>query len=650
MSKMYMRILSFIYFFLFQFSMLSYGSSPVRDTILNRIDRAAEMLNVDADAALELSKKTLKTAINKNEKYGESKAYYVIGQYYYQKSQFDKSVEYFQKSIALAQELDSVKLRAKSMMVLGNSYMKLGRLDIAKSNLEEALLVFKKENEQKLEADAVGNLGNIYVLLGLKEEGLELYKEAYGLYGELGEIEKQHRIEVNISYYHLTNGNGEAALPYLMRSLKYNQENNEAKNLAICFGNLGYAYSLLGNYSKAFENYQHCIDTSQKYDFIQLECDTYKDISETYRKMENYKAAILYQTKYYSLRDSIIDKETQNRVSELQVQFETAEQKREIGQLQQKQKIRNLQILLLAIGIGFLFMIGWIIIKKKDDDLRESQAIIAKNEQIYQLEKELIEKELSQKALEREKIETESKILKQQEAEIRQYAQDLERSNKELEDFAHVVSHDLREPLRMIAFYIERIKRTLDKESSSKTEEYFDFVIDGAKRMDRMIRGILSIAQVQQRELQLKQIQLNEITTIAIQNLRDFIEEKNAIVEISNLPEIFGDSVQVIQLFQNLISNGIKYNTSVQPVISIDSKIIGNQVELRFRDNGIGIEISHQRYIFKMFHRLDNQRFSGTGIGLATCQKIVERHHGTIRVDSKLNEGTTFVVTLPLSQ
>ena len=299
------------------------------------------------------------------------------------------------------------------------------------------------------------------------------------------------------------------------------------------------------------------------------------------------------------------------------------------------------------IGLFIFGMIGFQIIKKQRGDLQKKQEIITKNDKIYRLEKELIEKALREKVLEQEKTEAETKILQQQEIESRHYALALENSNKELEQFAHVVSHDLREPLRMVKSYMGLIRRTLDKEALDRTKEFFYYAIDGADRMDKLITGVLNLAKVQQKELELRPLDLNEIATISIQNLQEFIEEKNAKIHYEGLPQINGDYLQITQLFQNIISNGLKYNTSDKPIVSIEHKIVDQKVELSFSDNGIGIPAEHQDNVFKMFRRLEGNRFSGTGIGLATCQKIIQRHKGNILLESKLGEGTVFIVVLP---
>ncbi len=614
-------------------SIYSYGYSPIKDTILNRIESANKLKQSNPESALEILQNALELAITEEERSGELSANSAIGAYHFERNEFDKSIESYQKAIQISEELDSLRLKGLTLMRVGNIYFSMGRFDIAKTKMDAALSIFRAKKLRLNEGQALGNLGNVNMMLGQNELALDNYKTAYQIAKDAKDESLEIGMGFSISYYHLISGNGEAALPFINRSLEYNSKEGNKKEIAMSYGNLGYAYSLMGEYEKAFENYQHCVDTAQKYEFTRVESDTYKDISETYKKSGDYKKSMDALTQYYELRDSLMGRATQDKVSELEIQFETVEQKQQIEQLEQQKQVRNLQIGLLVIGLGLLAMIGWFAIQKQEDNLVEKQEIIAKNEEIYRLEKELIEKELQQKALEQQRITAKAKVL--------------EDSNKELETFAHVVAHDLREPLRMINFYIQRIKRTLDEESLAKTAEYFDFALDGSLRMNKLIKGILNLATVQQQELKLKPIELNDIALVAKQNLQETIEEKKAIVQYSDLPKINGDKLQLIQLFQNLISNGIKYNTQEQPKISISHRILDNQIEIAFEDNGIGIAEENQDTIFKMFNRLENHRFSGTGIGLATCQKIVERHKGTIQIQSKQNEGTRFIIKLP---
>jgi signal transduction histidine kinase len=628
-------------------SALSFGQSAIQDTIDSRLARAQQLEDNDAELALELMQETLKFSISEEEKYGEWKVNNALGSFYLKQNQMDEAMEMYQKNIAIAQDMDSIKLEGLGLLRLSAVLMRLKRLKNAQSSATEALNIFKKINDKDAQGRALSNLGGIKTMLGLNKEGLNHFLTAYEIFDKLGEEDMKSQMNLNISYYYLMNGQGEASLPYVRRSLDYNIARKNPDLIARSYGNLAYAYSLMGNFQQAFENYHHSVDTAQKYQFTQVEYETYKDMSETYKKSGNPSKAFEYQTKYYTLRDSVIGRETQNRVSELQVQYETAEREREIEVLQQQKRIKNLQVYLLGIGLMLLGMIGWFIFQRQRGDLQEKQALINKNEEIYRLEKELVEEELKSKALERQKIEAEAENLKLQGVKARNYAQNLEDSNKELEQFAHIASHDLREPLRMVKSYMGLIKRYLDEDTLEKTKDFFGYAMDGADRMDKLILGVLNVSKVQRQELNTVPLDLNETVDIVVQNLHEFIEEQHGTVHYKDLPVINGDMFQMIQLFQNLINNGLKYNTSEQPTIWIDHEINDNQLELRVRDNGIGIAEEHQERVFQMFKRLQGRNFSGTGIGLSTCQKIVERHHGTIHLTSKEGGGTTFIINLP---
>ncbi len=646
-----MRLIHYIFIYILFFqsiSLVSFGQSAMQDTILQRLERAEQMQINNDEAALQLLQETLQLAIEQKELYGELKAHAAIGLYYYEKAQLDDAIASYQHILTIAPAIDSLQLKAWGLMRIGNVYLRLRRLDKAKSNMEEALSIFQELGKKLNQAQALGNLANIYMYQGDKEIGLQYYKKAYQIADEERDEALKAGMELSISFYYLMSGDGTTAIPYIERSLSYAVKTKQADQVAMGYGNLAYAYSLIGNYDKAFKNYQICIDTARNNEFIQIECDTYKDMSETYKKSGDLKQAMVYQTKYYALRDTIMGRETQDRVSELQVQFETVEQQQQIEQLQNQQKISQLQLSLLVVGVGFLGLMGWLIIQNQRNKLREKQAIIANNKEIHRLEKELMERALQQKVLEQEKIEADAKALKQQEAEARKYAQVLENSNKELESFAHIVSHDLREPLRMVSFYVQRIQRSLDEENKAKTAEYFDFAIDGAKRMDKLIRGILNLAKVQKDNLNLKSLSLNEMAYVATQNLQAIIETKKAQIHYEGLPTIKGDQYQIIQLFQNMISNGIKYNNSEIPKVCISHEKVEDKIILYFKDNGIGISEEYHNRIFKMFQRLEGHQVSGSGIGLATCQKIVERHGGTIEVHSAVGKGSTFKVSLPI--
>jgi light-regulated signal transduction histidine kinase (bacteriophytochrome) len=238
-------------------------------------------------------------------------------------------------------------------------------------------------------------------------------------------------------------------------------------------------------------------------------------------------------------------------------------------------------------------------------------------------------------------------------------AAELARSNKELEQFAYVASHDLQEPLRMITSYTQLIAKRYKERLDSDAKEFMHFAVDGAMRMQKLIQGLLEYSRVGTRGKPFAQTNCDDILAAALANLKLAIEESDATVTHDPLPEIMADPVQLTQLFQNLVGNALKFRGPDAPRIhiSVERKIRADAASLNVppyewifcvRDNGIGIEPQYFERIFVIFQRLHTQdKYPGTGIGLAICKKIVERHGGRIWLESKPGQGTSFFFALP---
>ncbi len=236
---------------------------------------------------------------------------------------------------------------------------------------------------------------------------------------------------------------------------------------------------------------------------------------------------------------------------------------------------------------------------------------------------------------------------KKQEVIIRQTLTELERSNQELEQFAYIASHDLQEPLRMVSSFLQllqsRYKDSLDEDGL----EFIEFAVDGASRMRQLIKDLLEFSRVGTRGKPFEKAKIEELANIAVQNLSESITESNAVIKIGKLPELSVDHSQIVQLFQNLISNAIKFRGETDPEINISAKRKKYNYEFTVTDNGIGFDVKYKDRIFTIFQRLHtSEEYSGTGIGLAVCKKIVERHGGEIWVESEPGKGTKFYFTL----
>ncbi|TYL38601.1 histidine kinase [Natronococcus pandeyae] len=236
----------------------------------------------------------------------------------------------------------------------------------------------------------------------------------------------------------------------------------------------------------------------------------------------------------------------------------------------------------------------------------------------------------------------------QRERELERTVDRLETSNERLEQFAHAASHDLQEPLRMVSSYLRLIEQRSDNELSAESEEFLDFAVDGADRMRNMIDQLLTYSRIERCGESFEPLDLDPVLEDVREDLRFHLEETDAALSAESLPRVEGDSNQLRQLFQNLLCNAIKYSGESPPQIDVTAERDGDSWVIAVHDEGIGIEPSEQERIFDVFDRLHSrEEYDGTGIGLALCERIVERHGGEIWVESEPGRGSTFSFTLP---
>lgn len=238
---------------------------------------------------------------------------------------------------------------------------------------------------------------------------------------------------------------------------------------------------------------------------------------------------------------------------------------------------------------------------------------------------------------------------KKAEVEIINHMKRLAQSNKELEQFAYITSHDLREPLRMITSFLQLLQRRYEDKLDEDANEFIEFAVAGAKRLDNMTNDLLSYSRIASSKRQLKLVNFEEVLKETLQNLKIPIEENNAIITHEPLPTIKGDAKLKVQLFQNIIGNALKYRSEKTPEIHISAKKENDHYLFSIKDNGIGMSQEHLKKIFTIFQRLHtHEEYEGTGIGLAIAQKIVHQQGGTIWAKSEPGKGSTFYFTIPI--
>jgi signal transduction histidine kinase len=240
------------------------------------------------------------------------------------------------------------------------------------------------------------------------------------------------------------------------------------------------------------------------------------------------------------------------------------------------------------------------------------------------------------------------KELKQRNAELESVNQELLRSNRELEQFSYMVSHDLQQPLQSVTGFVRLISFKYQDSLPRDVQEYLKRIGDAGNRMQKLIQALLDYARIDQQELSFKPVDCNEVLRQVSENLFQAINDRGVELSYQELPTVIGNEMLLMQLFQNLLSNGMKFIApDTKPHLQISVTATENYWTFGVRDNGIGIKKENLERIFEAFQRLhSNTEYAGTGIGLATCKKIVALHEGKIWVESNFGQGTTFYFTL----
>jgi light-regulated signal transduction histidine kinase (bacteriophytochrome) len=246
-------------------------------------------------------------------------------------------------------------------------------------------------------------------------------------------------------------------------------------------------------------------------------------------------------------------------------------------------------------------------------------------------------------------LEIQEVTVAEQTGRLEAQAAELTRSNHALEQFAYVISHDLQEPLRMVAAYTELLREAYQGKLDENADKYIGFASGGARRMQELINALLDYSRITTRGKEFERISLADAAAEALSNLRIAIEETGATVEVQPLPVVRGDRIQLVRLLQNLVSNALKFrNADTRPHVEVRAEPAGERVRLSVKDDGIGIDPRHHARIFEVFRRIHPKRFAGTGIGLSICQRIAERHGSSIEVKSESGQGAEFSVLLPV--
>ena len=522
----------------------------------------------------------------------------------------DTSIKLAWQAHALFSEIDDRIGMGNCLNSIGNCHEELcNYAESLKAHLQ-ALRIREELGDKVGIANSRNNLALVYEQLKDFDTALDYFNQALELMTEAGNKQGMANAFTNIGNIHLQRGEYDDALKnYLCcREIEYSSGNEYG--IAIADANLAALHQACGRFEEALPLMQSSRLVFEAKGNKHMNGQLMNNIGELYAKIGKYELALSFFLSGLEISEEITARLEIYKASEGLMQGYRA-----IGEYEKalKHYDRYHQV-------------------EKEMTGQQVQREIA--ELNYQHETELKEKE--------------AQLLKEKNEAVNIYAQKLEVSNNELKQFAHVASHDLREPLRMVTSYMQLLEQTMGEEIKPIQRQFIGFAVDGARRMEQLIHDLLRLAKVDANP-QIERVSLPSVIDEVRNNLEILLREKNARILSGQLPEIMADRTQIMQLFQNIISNGIKYNESVEPTISIGFQVRETDALLSIADNGIGIPPDYREKAFQIFQRVPTAKaYQGSGIGLAICKKIVDGLGGNIAIDDHDGGGTVFYITIPL--
>lgn len=502
----------------------------------------------------------------------------------------DKSESYIEQALELAQEINYLPGWVEGLRVKAIVRQRKGKSEEALQLLQEALEKSMHPDARNDRVFILISLGNLFLYQENMAIAEDYYRKSYAL-AEKAEMKKvMGRINLNMGLIYVKNKNYKEAQKFLYQSLQTARNLNDDKSVTVILNNIGQTYIELEDFDKAKEYSHKALDVARNIEDKQSICFAYQNLGKIALRTDEIYLAINYFNEMLEIaatfQNKIIISDAHLYLSEAFAGLEDYKKAFE-------HRIRYDNLL-------------------KELNLQESSKALAK----YEFEKQT------------------------------QRITILEKLNKELEQFTSNAAHDLKEPIRTITAYSGLILNRLRDRLEPAETEYLETISNAGKNLHQLVDALLHYAKAVN-SLGLEEIDLNDTLLLVKNNLSLTIEEKKASIKSNNLPKVLTFKSGMMQVFQNLISNAIKYNKN-QPEIFIEYRSFPNAHYFEFQDNGIGIDKNSQKRIFEIFNRLHTRtEYEGSGIGLATCKKIIENLNGQIGVKSEIGKGSTFWFKIP---
>lgn len=564
--------------------------------------------------------------------YRLAKAYQVIGNN-------ELAFEYHFKALQIREELKDQKGIAYSFYHIGGIHFYQLNYHKAIEYYEKCLTVSEEIDHQVLKISSFGAIGGAYSRMKQRDLSLEYNLKAYELSLSIEGQPQLSYITFNLGDNYQTLGDYDKALEFFVQSHERNIENNDQWAQISSTKKIGEIYIAKGNHKKGLDYLRESLILAKKLGARPIMLDVYNSLASNLDNVGEFEEANKHYRNYSALKDSLRNEATLQKMSDTKMQYEITKKEKDL--LKRDAELQSTYRNFLIVGLLALMVILWQVHSKYKTQTEHNKIQTEKNHKIQQQNIELEKVHIKQ-------VETNQLLQEQNEQSLIQNKK-LERKNDELQRFAYIASHDLKEPLRNIGSFATLLKRRFKGQLGDEADDYIDFITTNVSRMYDLLHEVLMYSKLENEEIYEEPVSLNEVVDTVIETLKGKIMEHNVDIQVTNLPQVKGHKSHLNQLFQNLISNSIKYTNKDNPQVEIGlkEKFQGHDLVYFVKDNGIGIDMEFKDRVFEIFKRLHGKdEYEGTGVGLAICKKIVNQNNGEIWVESEVGKGATFYFTL----
>lgn len=606
------------------------------------------------DTSLLYYHKALDIAKNSNLSKKVIESLFQIGYNYYLKYEYPTALEYLQQAMYEAKSIDndttqaylhdwislqylysnalteatehqltsiSIREKLKDSLGLAENYFSMGEIFSAQSQYDKSLRYFElsssyalQQNYKYLHAIASANISGMYLEKGRLDSAFIHAKECIKVSTAIGVESSLGYGHLMLADYFLKEQMLDSAMFYFTKVEKSSELMDDPGQHALALFGVGKVHHRQNLGVDAMPFYKEALSLSREVEMYDLEGEVATEMAEYFYQNNQFDSAFLFQKNLIAQQDSAYQEKSTSMVSVLETRFKIAQREREQEALLQRknQQIRTLILFACVFGILVSLAFIWVLFRSFKMQKRNNELLAQRNQ-----------------------------MIQDQNGKLTRY-------NEDLKQFAYATSHDLKQPLRTIGSFATLLERNLGAKVDPDSAEYFGYIRRAVNDMSSLLTNLLHYSQLDNKSLSYEYLEINEVMDSVTNNLAQLIREKDAEILIQYMPRLKANREHMLQLFQNLINNGLKFNTSRKPEIVVSVDQVQGYYRFSVRDNGLGIDKAFTDRIFGLFQRLNGPgEFSGSGMGLAISKKIIEHYKGEIWVDSKPGRGSTFYFTIP---